>query len=200
MFMQLIEGHTTDREGLQRQLDTWERDLKPNAIGYLGGTGGIAEDGTFFMAARFESAEAAQRNSDRPEQDAWWAETEKYLDDVTFFDTTSVETWGGGGSDDAGFVQVMHVRTSDPERMRELDKQFESTMSSARPDLIGGVTVDRGDGRTTSINYFTSEAEARAGEAQELPPELAEAFGEWQTLMTEAVYIDLKEPRLSSPE
>jgi hypothetical protein len=199
MFIQLIEGHTKDREGLQRQLDAWERDVKPGAIGFLGGTGGIAEDGTYFMAARFESSEAAKRNSDRPEQSAWWSETEKYLDDVTFFDATEYETWGGGGSDDAGFVQVMHIRTTDPERMRELDKSFEATMGSMRPDLIGSVTVDRGDGRTTSINYFTSEKEARAGESKEMPPELAEAFTEWQNLMVEATYIDLKEPRLTSP-
>ena len=199
MFIQLIEGHTKDREGLQRQLDAWERDVKPGAIGFLGGTGGIAEDGTYFMAARFESAEAAKRNSDRPEQSAWWSETEKYLDDVTFFDATEYETWGGGGSDNAGFVQVMHIRTTDPERMRELDKSFEATMGSMRPDLIGSVTVDRGDGRTTSINYFTSEKEARAGESKEMPPELAEAFTEWQNLMVEATYIDLKEPRLTSP-
>ena len=37
---------------------------------------GMCDDGTFVALARFESAEAARRNSDRPEQGEWWAECE----------------------------------------------------------------------------------------------------------------------------
>ncbi|MEX2273946.1 MAG: hypothetical protein WEA10_00055 [Actinomycetota bacterium] len=199
MFVQLIEGRTQDRDSLQRQLDAWDRDVKPGAVGYLGGTGGIADDGTFFMAARFESAEAAKSNSDRPEQDAWWSETEKFLEGVTFFDASDIELWGRGGSEDAGFVQVMHGRTTDPARMRELDKSFESSMEKMRPDIIGGVSIDRGNGEFTSIAYFTTEEEARAGESQEMPPELADTFSEWQSLMGDRRFIDLTDPILSRP-
>jgi len=199
MFVQLIEGRTTDRDALQRQIDAWNRDVKPGAIGYLGGTGGIAADGTFFMAARFDSPEAAKRNSDRPEQDAWWSETEKLLEGVTFFDAADIEIWGRGGSNEAGFVQVMHGTTKDPVRMRELDKTFERAMSEMRPDVIGGVSIDRGDGDFTSIAYFTTEEAARAGESQEMPAEFAETFREWQELMGETRFIDLTDPILSTP-
>jgi hypothetical protein len=57
---------------------------------------------------RFDSAEVARRNSERPEQGAWWAETEKCFDGpVTFFDCPQVDVWMQGGSDDAGFVHVV---------------------------------------------------------------------------------------------
>jgi hypothetical protein len=199
MFVQLIEGTTSDPDGLRRQLETWEREVKPGAIGFLGSSGGVADDGTFFMAARFESPEAAKRNSDRPEQDTWWKETEKYLDGVTFVESTDVETWGAGGSDEAGFVQVMQATTTDPARLKALDDEFQRTMGSMRPDIIGGLTIDHGAGRTTSIAYFTSEAEAREGERKEMPPEMAKVFSEWQSLMQDTRYIDLTDPFLSSP-
>ena len=35
----------------------------------------MTDDGVLVALARFESEEAAQRNSDRPEQGAWWEET-----------------------------------------------------------------------------------------------------------------------------
>ena len=37
------------------------------------------------LRARFESEEAAQANSDRPEQGAWWAETAKVFDGEATF-------------------------------------------------------------------------------------------------------------------
>jgi len=70
MFIQVIEGHTRDAEALHHQLERWQRDLMPGAIGYLGSTGGCTATGDCILIARFESAEAARRNSDRPEQTA----------------------------------------------------------------------------------------------------------------------------------
>ena len=35
MFIQVIEGKVRDQEALQRQIDQWQRDLMPGAIGYL---------------------------------------------------------------------------------------------------------------------------------------------------------------------
>jgi hypothetical protein len=37
----------------------------------------LTDDGRFIALARFESEEAARRNSDRPEQDRWWTEIAK---------------------------------------------------------------------------------------------------------------------------
>ncbi|HEX8770069.1 MAG TPA: hypothetical protein VF711_04800, partial [Acidimicrobiales bacterium] len=120
MFIQVITAKVVDAEGLKRQVDRWEADLRPEATGFLGSTGGIADDGRFIVLARFESEEAARRNSDRPEQGEWWAETEKMLDEVQFKDSVEVVTMRGGGSDDAGFVQVMLGRVIDQAKMDEL--------------------------------------------------------------------------------
>ncbi|MDP9219419.1 MAG: hypothetical protein M3P23_02645, partial [Actinomycetota bacterium] len=107
MFIQVIEGHATEADHLHRSVDRWVQDLSPGATGWLGSTGGVTEDGRFVAVVRFASAEAAQANSDRAEQGAWWAEAEKGLSgDVTFHDCADVTQMGAGGSDRAAFVQV----------------------------------------------------------------------------------------------
>ena len=89
MFVQVIKGHTSDPAGLRQQMDTWRRDLKPGAVGFEGTTGGIADDGTVILLARFADADAARRNADRPEQGAWWEQTAKYFDsEPTFREST----------------------------------------------------------------------------------------------------------------
>src|SRR4051794_23992382 len=108
MFVQVIKGHTSDAAGLRRQMDRWRAELKPGAIGFVGSTGGIAGDGTVILFARFEDAAAAKANGDRPEQSAWWNETAKYFDgEPVFRDSSDVTLLMGGGSNKAGFVQVM---------------------------------------------------------------------------------------------
>ena len=108
MFIQVIEGRTERPEELHERLDIWQRDLMPGAIGYLGSTGGCTSSGDCILIARFESRDAAQRNSDRPEQGAWWAETEKCFDGpVRFHDTDDVQLMSHGELDSAHFVQVM---------------------------------------------------------------------------------------------
>lgn len=199
MFVQFIEARCTDPAGVRKQWDRWQQELRPSSIGYLGGTAGVAEDGTFFAAARFESEEAARKNSDRPEQGEWWSETEQYLEDVKFRDCTDIQEWAAGGSDDAGFVQVMQGRVTDRERAKAMDDTFSKHMPKLRPDIIGGYQAWEADGSSfTSVNYFTSEAEAREGEKKEMPAELQEASSEWQTLMQDVRFIDIKEPWYSS--
>ena len=45
MFVQMIEGRVSDREGLHRQMDQWMGDLRPGATGFLGSTVGVTDDG-----------------------------------------------------------------------------------------------------------------------------------------------------------
>ena len=199
MYVQVITAKVVDREGLSRQLDRWERELRPGAEGFLGSTSGVTDDGRWIALARFESEEAAQRNSDRPEQSAWWADTEKALEDVNFQDSLKVITMGGGGSNDAGFVQVMRGRVLDAAKMDELWSrmgEFEGAMVRHRPDVIGDITVVHADESYTDAVYFTSEAEARRNEGKEPPPEMRTMFEEWMTAATVDEYLDLKEPRL----
>lgn len=195
MFVQCIQGPVADAAGLRRQFDRWLEELRPDAVGWLGSTGGITADGTFFLAARFESPEAAQRNSERAEQGAWWAETEKYFaGDVTFADYDEVELINDGGSDTAGFVQVIQGVVNDREEMRQL--MAGSTPSDERDDVIGGYVANRPDGSYHSIVYFTSEEAARAGEQRDAADgdEFAERMQALHT--TPPTFLDLASPWL----
>src|SRR5579859_6592271 len=100
-------------------MDSWRRDLEPTAEGFLGGTYGITDDGEFVGVVRFDSREAAERNAARPEQGAWWADTEKcFTGEVTFHDCDEISLMLDGGSDDAGFVQVIQGKITDADRFR----------------------------------------------------------------------------------
>jgi hypothetical protein len=200
MFIQVIQGRTSNADGLRAALDQWEKDLAPGAEGWLGSTGGVTEDGRSIGVVRFESEEAARRNSQRPEQDAWWAETSKLYDgEVTFRESTDVDLDLQGDPDRAGFVQVMQGRTSDPQRARELMAQDPEIWAAFRPDVIGSVTALHEGGAYTMVLYFTSEADAREGERKEPPTELRTAMDEMNKLTAEEPeFFDLKEPVLRS--
>jgi hypothetical protein len=196
MFVQIIEGRVSDRDGLRRQMDSWQSELRPGAQGFLGSTGGVTDDGYAIVFARFESAAAAKANNDRPEQGRWWSETEKYYDGpVTFTDSEDVQTFLGGGSDDAGFVQVMKG-TASRDQMREMDAAFEQHAPSFRPDLMGVLRVWTDPESYVEAAYFTSEAEAREGEKKEPPPELAEQMGEFEAMTANIQFFDLRDPWL----
>src|SRR5262249_19165288 len=124
MFVQVIQGHAADRDELKAALDHWFSELAPGSIGWLGTTAGITADDMFIALVRFVSAQAAQRNSDRPEQHQWWMETAKlFAGDVTFHDSQEVLPFLEGGSDRAGFVQVIQGRMDDSERIRAMLQQ-----------------------------------------------------------------------------
>ena len=198
MFVQLIEGKVSDKSALRRQLDRWHEEIRPGATGFLGSTSGVTDDGVGFAIVRFESAAAAKANSERAEQGAWWSETEKCFDGpVSFTDSEDVEEFLGGGSNDAGFVQVMKTATS-PDRavVKDLDDQFEKHAGTWRPDLLGGVRIWTGDASTVEVNYFTSEAEARENESKEPPAELAELFAQYADVIANTEFVDLRDPWL----
>jgi hypothetical protein len=199
MFVQVIEGRVKDAAGVRSQVDKWGRELAPGAQGWLGSTGGTADDGTFIGVIRFESEAAAQANSDRPEQDAWWEETKGFFDgDVTFLNCPTVDVFGAGGSDDAGFVQVMQGR-GDRDQVVAAMSGMEEMLSQARPDVIGGIAAWPGDGTFTQVVYFTSEEEARKGEQSEMSAQDAEAMQEAVGSMQVERYVDLREPWFNSP-
>ena len=116
-----VQGQVADAGKLKAALDRRIQELAPGSIGWLGTTAGVTEDGRFIELARFESEEAARRNSDRPEQDRWWAETSRlFIGEATFKDSSDVTVDVTGDPDAAGFVQVIQGRGSDPDRAREL--------------------------------------------------------------------------------
>jgi hypothetical protein len=202
VFVQVIQGQVTDTRQVRQLLDEWVERLAPDAAGWLGSTAGVTDDGTFLAIARFESADAARRNSGRAQQGEWWSNLSKlFTGDVVFHDCSEVQTARAGGSDDAGFVQVMQGRTPDVARLRELAGTFDGQLRDLRPDLLGFVIGfhDGEDGAFTQVGYFTSEEEARQAERQEPPPEAAEVLRHADDLMPDLRYYDLREPWLYSP-
>ena len=195
MFVQVIEGKTSDPAGIIEHGERWQRDLRPGAVGYLGVTAGVTDDGRSVAIVRFEDEAAARANAARPEQTAWFEEMAKLYDgEPTFAESSDVTEWMGGGSDDAGFVQVMKSTGVDRTQVEKMDAAFEP-FADQRPDLLGGVRIWTGADSCIDVAYFTSEAEARQGEKAEMPEELQEIMGQMQS-MGETTYLDLRDPQL----
>ena len=202
MFAQVIQGRTSDAEAARAALDRWMEELQPGSIGWLGSTVGITDDGRFVAVARFESAAAAARNGERPEQSRWWEETRRLFDgEVTFADSEDVMVDLAGDPDRAGFVQVMQGRVTDPARAREIVAGLSTAdMAGFRPEILGSVMINHAPDRWTQVIYFTSEAEAREGERKEAPPEVQAAMEELMALSPEPPdYLDLRQPVTYSP-
>src|SRR4029077_15125498 len=90
MFVQVIQGHVSDVAQVRVQLDRWVEEVAPGAVGWLGSTSGVTDDGRLVALARFESDEAARQNSDRPKQTAWWEQTATLsTDEPVFHNSTS---------------------------------------------------------------------------------------------------------------
>lgn len=200
MFAQIIRGKVSDPNAVRPVVDRWMKELGP-ANGWLGSTSGITDDNEVFVLVRFESEEAARANSDRPEQGQWWAEMEKLFDgEPTFQDSSDVQVDTSGDPNAAGFVQVMTGQVTDADRVRQLMAQ-QPDMRQLRPDILGSVTVNHDDGKWSMVIYFTSEAEARKGEAKEMPPEAVKVMEEMQSLSVgPPEFLDLKTPWLDSPK
>lgn len=203
MFVQVIQGQVHDPEGVARLMDRWVSDLGRDARGWLGATMGATDDGQLVGIARFDSRQDAQRNSERPEQGAWFEEFAKHFDDgPVFHDCDNARLFLRGGSDDAGFVQAMQMPVLDADKLAQAMEAMTSLGDNAfaRPELYGGVMALHGDEPVmTQVAYFTSEAEARQGEATPPPPEVAEAMQPWEGAVGETRYFDLRHPWMASP-
>src|SRR5215213_6639823 len=197
VFVQVIQGQVDDAAKVRAAMDRWAQELAPGAAGWLGSTAGVTEDGRFIALARFESEEAARRNSDRPEQDRWWSETSQlFTGEASFRDSDDL----AGDPDDAGFVQVIQGQGTDADRARELMAEDSEEWAAFRPDIIASVAVGHEGGAYTMAMYFTSEAEAREGERKEPPPKLKAQMEEMASLSVgEPEFFDLKQPWLYAP-
>jgi hypothetical protein len=202
MFVQVVQAKVKDAEAVRRQNEKWANDIMPGVKGFLGSTMGITADGELIAIARFESADAALVNSQSAAQSEWWEETSKYLEDPMFHDCTVVELMGEGGSDKAGFVQVIQGKVTDMDRAIELDREMTDQLSGARPDIIGGLVAWHPENaRFTNVIYFTSEAEAREKEKEATgAPEFAKYMEEYEKISDgEPKFLDLTDPWHASP-
>lgn len=201
MFAQVIQGRTSDGEAVLAAAEQWLKEYGPGATGWLGSTLGMTDDGRFIEVARFESAEAARQNSERPEQTRWWEETRRlFADEPTFLDSDDVTVETLGDRDRAEFVQVKQGRTTDTARSKELMARFPmEEMTALRPEILGSVLIWQDEGRWTQVIYFTSEVAAREGERTEVPEVWQNAVAELMTLGGEPDFLDLRRPVLHSP-
>lgn len=157
---------------------------------------GVTGDGRAITIARFESEAAVRANSNRAEQGAWWNETAKYYDGpVTFTESSDVQEFLGGGSDRARFVQVMKISGVDRAQMERLDEAVPQ-VAGLRPDLLGVVRIWAGPAACFDVNYFISEADARAGEAKAVPPDLQPLMAEFEEITRHPEFLDLADPQL----
>jgi hypothetical protein len=187
MFIQVTQGRATNPPGIRRDLGRWQRQLAPGADGWLGSTTGITEDGWSLSVIRFASEDHARRNGERPEQREWWRDASQHLARVVFHNARKVHTYLDGGSDAAGFVQIIQGRTDDMERMVSLGHDHDQA-----PRILGRTLAEHDDrpGEFTQITYFSSEQDARRAEQE--PSEL-------RSLTTNLRSFDLRDPQLLSP-
>jgi hypothetical protein len=196
MFIQVITGKVNDVDAMERLSERWEKELRPGATGFLGATNGVTDDHRFVTLARFESTDAAQRNSARPEQDAWWQEMAKVTDGVTVHNCSHIATLFGGGNDAAKFIQVMQGRVKDKAKADEFfsrSAEAEKMLKEFRPDVIGEVIAIHDDADTyTDVVYFSSEEAARANEAKPMPDEAREMMAEMESAIEVTEFLDLR--------
>ena len=195
MFIQIIQGKCTRHDELHELADEWRRDLRDGATGWLGGTYGFTDDDLFVGVVRFDSRESAMANSERPEQGEWAGRMMALMDGpMEFHDCDDVTLMMDGGSDRAGFVQVIRGKVDDPDRLKAM---FADTdlIHEARPDILGATLAIEADGTFTETVAFTTEEAARAGEMAE-PPEAMRA--EMEYAMKGATFYDLHRPWFES--
>ncbi|MFI5047752.1 MAG: hypothetical protein ACHQIG_11870 [Acidimicrobiia bacterium] len=197
MFIQVVKGTVVDPDGFRSVGERWDTDVRPAAEGYLGTTVGTTADGRFFVASRWESADAAAKNNDRPEQTAWFEALAPTVSDLSYNDCSTVLTMGGGGSDDAGFVQVMVGKIKDRAKFEALNgriAEMDAAFSSWRDDVLGDVLAVHDDGTGFhDIVYFTSESAARAGERKEPTPEVQAFMAEMEAAADIEEFLDLQD-------
>ena len=140
MFVQVIKGRTTDAAALRARGDGWRDEVRPGATGYLGGTFGIADDGTFLdprpvrrrgrRQGELRPTRAGRRGGRTPPSSSTARRRSASR-------ATSPRLFGGG-SDDAGFVQVMEGKVADRAKAEAFETpEMEAQLRAARPDLLG---------------------------------------------------------------
>ncbi len=195
MFIQVIQGKCSREDELRAMAESWREELGGGAVGWLGGTYGFTDDGDFIGVVRFESREAAMANSARPEQAAWAEKMMALMDGpVEFHDCDDVMMFLDGGSDQAGFVQVIRGKVADPARMKAMLADT-TTLHEMRPEIIGGTLAIEDDGTFTETVAFRDEASARQGEKTEPP---AEIRGDLEAMRQGARFYDLHHPWFES--
>ena len=193
MFIQMVQGRCSRQEDMRMVVDDWCTSMASQP-GWLGGTYGFTDDSSFIGVVRFDSQDACERACERDDAGMWWAAAAQCFDSgPELHESSDVTMMLNGGSDDAGFVQIMRGRVGNVDKLRRMtgDTEMTNMLSQARPDIIGATLAIEDDGHFIETIAFTSEAEAREREQMEMPAEVA---GDMAEAMAEVEYLDLHRP------
>ncbi len=193
VFVVLARGPAGDPGALRRGWEEWHLRVESENAGWLGSTGGIASGGEWLAAVRYSSEEAARA--------AAIADSDLLTGATTVEVTGDVHLVKGNGSPaDGGFVQFMRARVPDRDRLEAVEAAVGNQFATIRRDFLAGLRAWTGPDRLTAVDWFTSEADARAGEAIEIPADLGALFGEWMSLLHDVEWYDLVQPWQVTPE
>ena len=178
MFIQMVEGRCSRQDEMRGLVDDW-CGVMADRPGWLGGTYGFTDDDRFVGVVRFDSRDACREACDAPDAGMWWAAAEGLFDGkCRIHESDDVSMMLEGGSDSAGFVQVMCGRVADADKLRHLM-------------IIGATLAIEEDGSFVETVAFTDEDSARKGEKLERPEEMGREF---QSAMSDVEYLDLHRP------
>ncbi len=193
MFIQMVQGGSTQQDDMRMLVDDWCGAMAERP-GWLGGTYGFTDDGSFVGVVRYESAAACEELCSTDDAALWWACAESLFDgSPEIHQSEDCSIMLDGGSDDAGFVQIMRGRVSDADKLRRLmtDQSMTSMLHQARPEIIGGTLLIEDDGSFTETIAFTDEDAARRGEQMDMPADVA---AEFEGAVADVKYYDLHRP------
>ena len=193
MFIQMVQGRCARQDEMRGIVDDW-CGWMADRPGWLGGTYGFTDDDRFVGVVRFDSREACRDCASAPEAAMCWAGAEALFDGShEIHESEDVSMMLDGGSDDAGFVQVMRGKVTDADRFRHImtDTEMTSMLHQARPEIIGATMAMESDGSFVETVAFTDEDSARKGEQLDMPTEVGE---EMAAAMAEVEYLDLHHP------
>jgi hypothetical protein len=193
VFIQMVQGRCSRQDEMRQLVDDWCGSMADRP-GWLGGTYGFTDDDRFLGIVRFDSSSACKEAAAMDGAAMWWAGAEALFDgDCDVHESEDVSIMLAGGSDDAGFVQVMQGRVTDADRYRHFmtDTAMTSMLHDARPEIIGAILAMEPNGRFVETIAFTDEDSARRGEQIDMPADMEADF---QAAMADVEYIDLHKP------
>ena len=139
MFIQMVQGRCSRHDGMRDLVEDWCA-MMADRPGWLGGTYGFTDDDRFLGIVRFDSAGACKEAASTSQAAILWAGAEDLFDGrPEIHESEDISMMLQGGSDSAGFVQVMKGRVADADRFRHFmtDTEMTSMLHEARPEIIG---------------------------------------------------------------
>jgi hypothetical protein len=99
----------------------------------------------------------------------------------------------GSPAPGAGFVQIMRARVRNRAAWAAADELAVPLFAAARPDFLGTLRMWQGD-RLAVVDSFSSEAQARAGEARGATATEQAAYDAWFAHLADVEWHDLTAP------